>query len=71
MEDATLAWELRDGLLQDLVAVGLLIEGARRSLRDGGSFGDAEALLCQAAGRLHVDADEVRTAIARLRADAA
>lgn len=37
-----LAYELRDGLLQDLVAVGLLIEAARRGVRTAAT-GDADA----------------------------
>lgn len=60
-----LAEELRDGLLQDLIAVALLIESTRRGLRDGSP---EAASLDLAAQRLGVDIEEVRSLIDRLQA---
>ncbi|GMU40794.1 MAG: hypothetical protein AMXMBFR23_16600 [Chloroflexota bacterium] len=60
-----LAEELRDGLLQDLLAVALLIESARRGLRNGSP---EAASLDLAAQRLVVDIEEVRSLIDRLQA---
>ncbi len=73
-----LAYELRDGLLQDLVATGLLIEAARRALRDEAGVPDtgaggaptadrAEALLARAAETLEGDLASLRSVIDRLR----
>ncbi|MEX2032621.1 MAG: histidine kinase [Dehalococcoidia bacterium] len=67
-----LAYELRDGLLQDLVAVGLLLEAARRGLRAGDADRDvtaveAEALLEQAATAIQRDLNTLRSVIDRLR----
>ncbi len=60
-----LAEELRDGLLQDLIAVALLLESARRGLRDGSP---EAASLDLAARRLGDDIEEVRSLIDRLQA---
>jgi signal transduction histidine kinase len=67
-----LAYELRDGLLQDLVAVGLLLEAARRGLRASDVARDvttleAEALLEQAATAIQRDLSTLRSVIDRLR----
>lgn len=64
--DPTLACELRDGLLQDLLAVGLLIEGARACLRDG-STDEAELLLSHAATAVGCGVEELRAVIGRVR----
>lgn len=63
------AYELRDGLLQDLVAVALLIEAARRALRDGEPDAQerSDALLAQAAEALEADLSALRSVIDRLR----
>lgn len=71
MEDTNLAWQLRDGLLQDLVAVGMLIEGARRAIRDEDSAERVDVLLRHAAEALSGDLDDVRAAIDRLLAESA
>ncbi len=71
MSETTLAYELRDGLLQDLIAVGMLIEGARRSLRDGGPAVSIEALLGSAGDALSSDVEDLRAAIERLQTYAA
>lgn len=65
----TLANELRDGLLQDLLAASLLLEAARNSLVAGGE--DAPDLVKTAADALHEDIERVRGLIARLREQAA
>lgn len=67
-----LAYELRDGLLQDLVAVGLLVETARQGLRaspgvSGVSRADIEAALEQAAATIEQDLRLLRSVIDRLR----
>lgn len=64
-----LAYELRDGLLQDLVAVGLLIEAARQALRDDDPDAQAraDALLAQAADAVEADLGALRAVIDRLR----
>lgn len=67
-----LAYELRDGLLQDLVAIGLLVEAARLTFREGdsgdGSAADrADALLAQAAATIEDDVQRLRSVIDRLR----
>lgn len=66
-----MAYELRDDLLQDLVAVGLLIEGARCALRGDATGADADALLQEAASALQRDQATVRSMIDRLRVAAA
>jgi signal transduction histidine kinase len=67
-----LAYELRDGLLQDLVAVGLLVETARRGLRASRGASDvrradAESALEQAAATIEQDLRALRSVIDRLR----
>lgn len=64
-DESHLAYELRDGLLQDLLAVGLLIEGARRAL--GAEGGEADALLERSARALQKDVATVRAMIDQLR----
>lgn len=65
-DQSYLAYELRDGLLQDLLAVGLLIEGARRAL-GAESNAEADALLERAARALQGDVATVRAMIDQLR----
>ncbi|MDO9444415.1 MAG: histidine kinase [Dehalococcoidia bacterium] len=67
---STLALELRDGLLQDLVATSLMIEVARRALPDGTSA-NARERLATAASTIQHDIEEVRRVIMRLQARAA
>ncbi|MDP2329052.1 MAG: histidine kinase [Dehalococcoidia bacterium] len=67
---STLALELRDGLLQDLIAASLMIEVARRALTDG-TPAEAEERLATAASTIQSDIDEVRRIIARLQQRAA
>ena len=71
-----LAYELRDGILQDLVAIGLLVEAARQVLRedaDGRADGQeeredrADALLARAAATIEGDLQMLRSVIDRLR----
>jgi hypothetical protein len=64
-DSPALADELRDGLLQDLLASSLLLEHARRSLPIDGDP-ESEALLAAAAAALHEDIERVRRLIARL-----
>lgn len=65
-----LAMELRDGLLQDLIATSLMIEVARRALADGPSA-EAEERLATAARTVQRDIEEVRRVIAQLQQRAA
>lgn len=67
---STLAVELRDGLLQDLIATSLMIEVARRALTEG-TPAAAEERLASAASTIHRDIEEVRRMIARLQQRAA
>lgn len=67
---STLALELRDGLLQDLIATSLMIEVVRRALPDGTSA-EAEERLATAARTIQRDIEEVRRIIARLQQRAA
>ncbi len=60
---AYLAYELRDGLLQDLVAVSLLIRAAREARTPR----DADALLAQATATVEADLSLLRSVIDRLR----
>jgi len=66
-----LAHELRDGLLQDLVAVGLLVEAARIAIREGegteAERAHADALLARAAATIEGDLAMLRSVIDRLR----
>lgn len=59
-----LALELRDGILQDLLAVALLVQGARRGVPDGSP---EAATLDLAAERLVTDIEELRGLIRRLQ----
>ena len=62
-----LAYELREGVLQDLVAIGLLIETARLALRSGAARSDVDAILQSAQGAAQSDLAELRSVIDRLR----
>ena len=64
---AYLAYELRDGVLQDMVAIGLLIEAARTALRAGAPVQDVDALLQRAQSTAHGDLGELRSMIDRLK----
>lgn len=59
------ATELRDGLLQDLVAVGIIVSMARRSLNDGAA-GEACSLLDSAQHTIETDLERLRSVIDRL-----
>lgn len=69
--ESPVAFELRDGLLQDLIAVGMLVEGARNALRDGQSAENVDALLELASTTIQCDMTAVRGLIDRLRGAAA
>ena len=62
-----LAYELRDGVLQDLVAIGLLIEAARGALCAGAPHEEVDALLVRAQTTARGDLDQVRSMIDRLK----
>lgn len=62
-----LACALRDGLLQDLLAVSMLIEGARRHVEDEGEA-EAHELLSEASATVRANVSMVRMLITRLRA---
>lgn len=62
-----LAYELRDGVLQDMVAIGLLIEAARTAIRSGASPRDVDALLERAQRTATTDLGELRSMIDRLK----
>lgn len=62
-----LAYELRDGVLQDMVAIGLLIEAARTALRAGAPATDIDVLLQRAQATAHGDLRELRSMIDRLK----
>lgn len=62
-----LAYELRDGVLQDMVAIGLLIEAARTALRSGASLDDVDAILVRAQTTARTDLGELRSMIDRLK----
>ncbi|MCK9495338.1 MAG: histidine kinase dimerization/phosphoacceptor domain-containing protein [Dehalococcoidia bacterium] len=62
-----LAYELRDGVLQDMVAIGLLIEAARTALRSGAPSNDVEAILDRAQQATRRDLGELRSMIDRLK----
>jgi signal transduction histidine kinase len=61
-----LAAELRDGLLQDLLAAGMLVTAARRALPDGPDAAGVGTLLEQSARTLDADVERVRALIDRL-----
>jgi signal transduction histidine kinase len=60
-----LATELRDGLLQDLVAVGMIVEVARRVL-DGSDRAEMCSLLDSASQTIESDLERLRAVIDRL-----
>jgi signal transduction histidine kinase len=62
-----LAYELRDGVLQDMVAIGLLIEAARTALRAGAPVEDVDALLQRAQSTAQGDLGALRSMIDRLK----
>jgi signal transduction histidine kinase len=62
-----LAYELRDGVLQDLVAIGLLIEAARTALNSGAPGQEVEALLDSAQTAAQTDLEVLRSMIDRLK----
>jgi len=62
-----LAYELRDGVLQDMVAIGLLIEAARIALRSGAPAEDVDAILARAQTTASTDLGELRSMIDRLK----
>jgi signal transduction histidine kinase len=65
--DGYLAYELRDGVLQDLVAIGLLIEAARGALRAGAPVEEVDTLLVRARTTARGDLDQLRAMIDRLK----
>ncbi len=65
--DGYLGDELRDGVLQDLVAIGLLIEAARGALRAGAPLEDVDAILTRAQATARCDLDQLRSMIDRLK----
>jgi signal transduction histidine kinase len=60
------ATELRDGLLQDLVALGLILRQAERPAGGGEAADEAGVALTVARSMLAASVDRVRTAIDRL-----
>lgn len=62
-----LAYELRDGVLQDLVAIGLLIEAARAAVRTGAPAPEVDAILERAQRAASVDLKTIRSMIDRLK----
>ncbi|MGE3961281.1 MAG: histidine kinase dimerization/phosphoacceptor domain-containing protein [Dehalococcoidia bacterium] len=62
-----LAYELRDGVLQDMVAIGLLIQAARIALRSGASPVEVDAILARAQTTANTDLGELRSMIDRLK----
>ena len=62
-----LAYELRDGVLQDMVAIGLLIEAARTALRSGAPRSDVDAILARAQTTASTYLGELRSMIDRLK----
>lgn len=66
-----LAYELRDGVLQDMVAIGMLIEAARGALRAGAPVEEVDAILGRAQAATRCDLDHLRSMIDRLRRAAA
>lgn len=64
---AELAYNLRDGLLQDLLAVSMLLEGAGADV-DAHEAERASAILREANVTVRADIHVVRALIARLRA---
>jgi signal transduction histidine kinase len=62
-----LANELRDGVLQDVVAIGLLIEAARTAIRAGAPAAHVDAILDRAQTTVHGDLEALRSMIDRLK----
>ncbi len=62
-----LAYELRDGVLQDLVAIGLLIEAARAALRSDAPAEEVDAILARAQSAAQGDLESLRSMIDRLK----
>lgn len=67
-QPGVLAHGMRDGLLQDLLAVSMLIEGAR--IRADVSERERSLLLAEAAAALHGNIASVRALITRLCGEA-
>lgn len=66
-----LGCRLRDGVLQDLVAISLLIVGARQGLHTGANPREVDAMLAQAQRAAEGDLDQLRAMIDELRPSAA
>lgn len=66
-QPGTPAHGVRDGLLQDLLAVSMLIEGAR--IRANVKESERALLLAEAAAALHGNIASVRALITRLRGE--
>jgi signal transduction histidine kinase len=62
-----LAYRIRDGALQDLVAISMLIEAARCALRRGAEPQMVEDLLARAHEAAERDLTELRAVIDALR----
>ena len=62
-----LAYELRDGVLQDLVAIVCEHVEARGGLRAGAPHEEVDALLVRAQTTARGDLDQVRSMIDRLK----
>ncbi|MDA0815278.1 MAG: histidine kinase [Chloroflexi bacterium] len=68
--DDRLECRLRDGVLQDIVAISMLIVGARQALHQGGDPREIDAMLARAQHAAEDDADKLRSMIDELRAAA-
>ncbi len=62
-----LAHELRDGVLQDIVAIGLLIEAARAALHANAPAEEVDAILDRAHTAAQSDLEVLRSMIDRLK----
>ncbi len=60
------ATELRDGLLQDLVALGLMLKIAERSLQPGAMGAEATGALATAGSTVQTNLERLRSVIERL-----
>jgi len=69
-QDSYLAHRLRDGLLQDLVAITMLIENARRTLPQQADAAEVDAILQRAHEAAEGDIRELRALIDQLKAAA-
>ncbi len=65
--DDGLGCRLRDGLLQDIVAISMLIVGARQALHKGGDPHEIDALLARAQHAAEGDLEQLRSMIDELR----